>query len=265
MHNHPLAKIDPDGQFAFLALPLLKFVAPMVIGAVAEACLPPLVVCLEQYAGGTMLAALATGIVSGYNGGVFESSAYSADAGSFMSETVGKMIGTALSCGSPKSMVNLGKNCLTREISIVGNKSLTAAGSQIIKGGKKITSNATSHTTDKVTQTAGRHFVTKNCNTPNVHSVIKETIQGSGHITSKIKISGTEALDTGIEFLGKGYREIGKKGSGIYKSMDGSRQFRIDSNSLLGKHSPYQPHVHLEIFKPGMKVPHVNNHIIFYD
>jgi hypothetical protein len=28
-------------------------------------------------------------------------------------------------------------------------------------------------------------------------------------------------------------------------------QFRIDSNSLVGKHDRWIPHVHFEIFKPG--------------
>ncbi|MDE3046666.1 MAG: RHS repeat-associated core domain-containing protein [Verrucomicrobiota bacterium] len=98
-----------------------------------------------------------------------------------------------------------------------------------------------------------------------INLVLKETIKGSGSFTSQFKLSSKEALDTGMKFLGKNYKEIGKPGSGIFRSADGLRQFRLDTNSLLGKHDPWVPHIHLEAFKPNSKYPYVNNHIVIYE
>jgi len=66
--------------------------------------------------------------------------------------------------------------------------------------------------------------------------------------------------------LGKGYRSVGRPGDSVYKSADGLRQFRIDSNSLLGKHDPWVPHIHLEMFKPdNIYKSYINNHIPFVE
>ena len=60
----------------------------------------------------------------------------------------------------------------------------------------------------------------------------------------------------------EGYKEIGQPNSGVYRSKDGLRQFRIDRNSIEGKHNPYESHVHLEKFDSmGNKIS--NSHIIF--
>ena len=80
--------------------------------------------------------------------------------------------------------------------------------------------------------------------------------------TSKIKLNQNEALQAGKEWLGEGYKEIGQPNSGVYRSKDGLRQFRIDRNSIEGKHNPYESHVHLEKFDSmGNKIS--NSHIIF--
>ena len=70
-------------------------------------------------------------------------------------------------------------------------------------------------------------------------------------------------LQAGGKFLGPGYKEIGKQGSGVFRSADGTRQFRIDGNSLAGSHAPDVPHGHLETFAPGAAKPSANNHISF--
>ena len=72
-------------------------------------------------------------------------------------------------------------------------------------------------------------------------------------------------MDAGIKFLGDGYREIGAKGSGVYRSADGLRQFRIDKGSLAGRHDPYVAHFHLESFKKNAKKPGVINHIVLLE
>jgi len=78
-------------------------------------------------------------------------------------------------------------------------------------------------------------------------------------------MSADDLLKAGEKFLGSGYKEIGKSGSGVFRSADGTRQFRIDSGSLIGAHKPGVPHGHLEVYKPGAAKPIVNNHIPFFD
>ena len=95
---------------------------------------------------------------------------------------------------------------------------------------------------------------------------IKETQAGKGNITSKHTLTESEALQAGEKFAGKNAAEIGKPNSGVYQSRianaDGTyNRFRMDPTSVKGTHDPWVPHVHLEIVKPGVKVPVVNNHI----
>jgi RHS repeat-associated protein len=102
--------------------------------------------------------------------------------------------------------------------------------------------------------------------TDNAAKTIKETVEGTGNITSKQTLTGTEALDAGIEFVGKDATEIGKPGSGVYRSSTENangttNQFRMDKNSLEGNHAPNTSHVHLEQVKAGQNKPVVNNHI----
>lgn len=85
------------------------------------------------------------------------------------------------------------------------------------------------------------------------------------NITSQHTLTADEALEAGQKFLGNNYKEIGKPGSGVFRSADGTRQFRMDNGSLSGSHSPNKPHVHLEAYKPGSNKPIVNNHIPFVD
>ena len=88
----------------------------------------------------------------------------------------------------------------------------------------------------------------------NIFPIIRETFEGVGDITSKLNPSAEEALDIGQKFLGKGYSEMGKAGedgilrTGVFRSKDQLRQFRMDNNSLLGLHAPDAPHIHLECY-----------------
>lgn len=98
-----------------------------------------------------------------------------------------------------------------------------------------------------------------------VDRVIAETVASRGPLTSAHILSADQALTAGERWVGPGYRELGKPGSGVFRSADGLRQFRIDNGSLSGSHAPGVPHVHLEGFGPGAKRPYVNNHIPFTD
>ena len=98
-----------------------------------------------------------------------------------------------------------------------------------------------------------------------VDDVIQETLSKKGNISSKHTLNSDQALDAGLKHLGPGYKEIGKPGSGVFRSADGTKQFRIDNNSLSGNHAPNVPHVHLETYKQGARKPTTNNHIPLVD
>lgn len=98
-----------------------------------------------------------------------------------------------------------------------------------------------------------------------IDAIIKETNEGKGHFSSKHEVSADEALDLGKKHLGDGYKEIGKKNSGVFRSKDNTKQFRIDNASLDGNHNPMKPHVHLERIGPDGKTIIANNHIKFYE
>jgi RHS repeat-associated protein len=99
-----------------------------------------------------------------------------------------------------------------------------------------------------------------------IDDVIDETanaaINGQKNITSKTTLTTDELLTAGEKFLGSGYSEIGKSGSGVFRSADGLRQFRIDSGSISGAHRPNVPHGHFQLFTID-NVPLVNNHVPF--
>lgn len=98
-----------------------------------------------------------------------------------------------------------------------------------------------------------------------IDSIINETLSGKNNFTSSTVLTSDEALAAGLKFLGTGYKEIGKSGSGVYHSADGTKEFRIDSGSISGAHLPGVPHVHF-----GMKNPETgkyisNNHVPYKD
>jgi hypothetical protein len=98
--------------------------------------------------------------------------------------------------------------------------------------------------------------------TNTVDDVIAETASATKkNITSAHTLTPAEALEAGQRWVGEGYSEIGKPGSGVFRSADGTKQFRMDEGSLLGNHAPNVPHVHLETYLPGARLPSVNNHI----
>ncbi|CCB91787.1 hypothetical protein WCH_CN15810 [Waddlia chondrophila 2032/99] len=132
-----------------------------------------------------------------------------------------------------------------------------------VKGAKAVADAKAASVAEKVEKAAKSTPVVNKFN--KVDAVIHETMSNKGNIASRFRLSVDEALDAGQKFLGSGYREMGQSGSGVFRSADGLRQFRMDTSSLLGKHSPGYPHVHLELFKYGTREPYINNHIIFYE
>jgi RHS repeat-associated protein len=61
-----------------------------------------------------------------------------------------------------------------------------------------------------------------------------------------------QGLRLGEKWVGKGYREMGKiRGSGVFRSADGLRQFRITEWDIEGTHGKIGPHIHFESFDAG--------------
>ncbi len=96
-------------------------------------------------------------------------------------------------------------------------------------------------------------------------AVIRETFMRNGNFTSKYVLSAEEALEAGMKYLGSGYKELGNPARGVFRSMDGLRQFRIDNGSLMGNHRPFYSHIHYERFEIGSKYGTANNHVRFYE
>lgn len=74
--------------------------------------------------------------------------------------------------------------------------------------------------------------------------------------------STSQALDAAGRWLGPNYRELGRPGSGVFRSADGLRQFRMAPNDL----APHDddPHVHFEFFEhPNDQQPSENLHLYF--
>jgi filamentous hemagglutinin len=74
-----------------------------------------------------------------------------------------------------------------------------------------------------------------------VDQVISETLSGKKNFTSSTTLTTDEALAAGQKYLGSGYKEIVKPGSGVFHSADGIKEFRIDSGSISDAHAPGVP------------------------
>lgn len=98
-----------------------------------------------------------------------------------------------------------------------------------------------------------------------VDQVINETLSGRKNFTSSMTLTTDEALSAGQKYLGPEYREIGKPGSGVFHSADGTKEFRIDSGSISGAHAPGVPHVHFGVKDPVTGKYISNNHVPYAD
>ena len=107
-------------------------------------------------------------------------------------------------------------------------------------------------------------YLSENSNSK-IDNVINETLSGKKNFTSSTTLTSDEALAAGLKFLGAGYKEIGKPGSGVYHSADGTKEFRIDSGSIGGAHAPGVPHVHFGVKNPETGKYISNNHVPYED
>lgn len=102
-------------------------------------------------------------------------------------------------------------------------------------------------------------------NPKKVEAVIKETLSGSNNFTSSMLLTSDEALSAGQKYLGTNYREVGKPGSGVFHSADGTREFRIYLGSLEGTHQPGIPHVHFAVKDLASGKYISNNHVPYIE
>lgn len=152
VHNNPLAYVDPDGQFAFLLLPL-------AISMVADYVLPSAVVMLQEYTGCAMAAGLLSGLVQGYNGGALGSVNLVNDPWGSVAENVGVYLGTALSCMPGKVAANACKAGASAVQRVVSAASLKVVAANSEKAFTSIAKGATSQATKQTAIAAERHFV----------------------------------------------------------------------------------------------------------
>ena len=117
VHNHPLAYIDPDGQFAFL----LPFVVPIAM-SIAENCLPLATSFLEQYSGGATAGAFLTGLAHGYNWSIEQNLSPSAI------ERTGLSLGIVFSLNP----INLAKNVVNKTATHVITREVGGATANVI-------------------------------------------------------------------------------------------------------------------------------------
>jgi hypothetical protein len=66
-------------------------------------------------------------------------------------------------------------------------------------------------------------------------------------------ITPEQALKGAERWLGDGYTELGNPGSGVFRSSDGLRPFRMTNGDLAGTNGPpgLGPHVHFETLQNG--------------
>ncbi|MDM8162222.1 hypothetical protein QUH73_20580 [Labilibaculum sp. K2S] len=77
-------------------------------------------------------------------------------------------------------------------------------------------------------------------------------------LTGKVR-TAEQGLLLGERFLGNGYSEIAP---GVFRSVDGLRQFRMTNSDLLGRGFNDIAHIHFERYYPfNLNTPYVNWHV----
>lgn len=87
-------------------------------------------------------------------------------------------------------------------------------------------------------------------NTPLIFSGLSQ-VAGFGNIAQAASISEGTALRSGSSWVGESSTEVG---SGVFRSVDGMKQFRMTNSDLLGSHGQIGPHVHFESLNSAGKV-----------
>jgi RHS repeat-associated protein len=149
VHNHPLAYIDPDGQFAFLLI-------PFAISMAIDICLPTVALAAETYLGSTMAAAFIMGMGQGYNNDYTSTNVFGeASAESYFCSVAGRVIGTCISVG-PKALANAGTAIVKKGLTSAG---VAIAEKSVTKIGQDVTKTAVAATASKTAKAAEQTFI----------------------------------------------------------------------------------------------------------
>jgi RHS repeat-associated protein len=88
-----------------------------------------------------------------------------------------------------------------------------------------------------------------------IGAVAAALLPGPGKVKALQLVTKSRTANRGLaiaeRFLGKGYTEIA---SGVYRSADGSRQFRMTTSDILGTHGKIGPHYNFEILNSSGNV-----------
>jgi RHS repeat-associated protein len=228
VHNHPLAYIDPDGQFAqFLVAMAVSFAIDMAI----DATLPFAVAFAEPYIGVASTSFLA-GVVRGRNSDFTPKNWY---------EAGGMCVGATI--GMRKHILKkLFANTADIAVETLQKGAINAAANAAAKTSERvIVSQVKNQTAHKAKQLVG---ILKPEHLEKTVSKVDLDILSKFGLKDGMKCSTKQALETGEKFLGKGYKEV-ISGSGRYVSADGKRIFRMGVNDIMGKHGG-GPHVNFE-------------------
>jgi RHS repeat-associated protein len=225
--NNPLRYRDPNGLFA---VPTIYFGGAALAGAVAQTA-------YDYKNGGASLWSPVVGAGKGFAAGVVALPA----------------VATALAGASPGTLV-AGVELLTQTPWILGGTGGLIAKSQIDAAAARAEA-------DYARRDAARAAaqVPKSC-------PVKANGPGFGNIGSHDPMASDDALSLGEKWLGPGYKEIGPTNSGIFRSSDGLRQFRMRESDLTFQPNARfsTPHVHFEAFVPGRRKAVENLHIEIY-
>lgn len=229
VHNDPMAYIDPDGQLAFLLL-------PMAISFAIDMCLPTAAVLAETYLGGTMAAAFVMGVAHGYNCDFFSPSGMEGiDVGTTFCEKAGLCVGALLMArGNPVKAVQAVGRSMGAAATKVGTELTTKTVTKLAQEGTK---KAVSATASKTMQVAEAQLAKKEIQlvAQKAEEVIHITPQGIAMpVGSKYRIPEHFVEN---EFRPGSYGEII---NGKFKEM-----LRVDPATPPGMKGPNYSHYHI--------------------
>jgi hypothetical protein len=246
VHNHPLAYIDPDGQFAF-------FLVPIALSLAADYVLPAAAAFAQPYVG-PLAGALLTGLAKGYTG---DYSLDGIDPSSQLCACIGMGIGTILNInpkGALKASTTVATAATKTLTHMVQKEAVDVATTLASKNVSKATPwfksfNPYSQVTQKTSQVAEKCLTKesvievakkgRNRFVPDVNAKGAHTVFRKDPITAKITHYETFVPQTN-------FRNPNPWES--LKRFDNSGKFNQSHfNKILDKHV-YEPHVHDPLF-----------------
>ena len=221
VHNHPLAYIDPDGQFAFL-------LAPLAISLAIDFFLPAAITCIEPYVG-VMACGFLTGLAKGYN---LDFTPAALDPSTLACQQAGMSLGVMLNLNPTKLAGSALKSVSKVGTDILKKEAIESATNVVASKFKNVFTwckpqQAFAQATQKTAQVAEQHIINKGMT--------------CGKQVCNPKVAELEGKLSG--WLGKESKMItNKAGDPIFLSKDAKKRIRFDFNNPHGD----KMHMHLE-------------------